>query len=264
MNWELNSERELLFTFENIQLPTKNMDTFGSLGYVQFFINPVVNLPPGTNIDNDAILFFDSHDTTLTENVRRTIRIPTLASSTHIEICAGDIFQNEIITNDTIIIDTIANTNVGLELEFLHVDVFPSEIIEVDTVLQVGDEFNGILIQTDTTIVENFIDVNQCEATLVTNILTTVSNDNLAYQKQLLIFPNPTSDEVIVDWGNVKEVPQLISIFDVNGKILKNIEGNALSGNQITIAMGSNSAGLYLIKIKFNNGIVHQKLTLVK
>ena len=80
----------------------------------------------------------------------------------------------------------------------------------------------------------------------------------------MCIRDSPTSDEVIIDWENVNELPQSISIFDVDGKILNRIEGNTLSNNQTTIAMGNYPTGLYLIKIEFKNEVIYQKLTLVK
>lgn len=56
----------IIFKFDNINLPDSTSDPVGSIGYVQFRIKPLPNLPDGTEIENEVSIFFDFNAPILT------------------------------------------------------------------------------------------------------------------------------------------------------------------------------------------------------
>ena len=71
---EINPGNELIFTFENINLPDSLSDTEGSNGFVIFRVTPKDNLPNGTEITNQAGIIFDLNVPVITNNTLNTIR----------------------------------------------------------------------------------------------------------------------------------------------------------------------------------------------
>jgi uncharacterized repeat protein (TIGR01451 family) len=57
--YRINQQRELIFTFDNIQLPDSTLDSLASRGFVRYTIYPTAGLPDGTRIQNKAGIFFD-------------------------------------------------------------------------------------------------------------------------------------------------------------------------------------------------------------
>ena len=68
----------LMFVFENINLPDSTTNLAGSQGYVQFSIHPDPDIAVGTDIRNQAAIYFDSNEPIITDEVLipQCIRIP--------------------------------------------------------------------------------------------------------------------------------------------------------------------------------------------
>lgn len=261
MEWELTTERELIFTFNNILLPDKTTNEPLSHGYLQFFIKPVEDILPGTDIDNEAAIYFDFNAPVFTENVRRTIRVPTFSNSDYLELCEGDIFQNQIIIGDTILIDTASISGQGLFVDFYHLNVFPS-VEFIDTTIAVGNYYNGILIQNDTVVVETYFE-NGCEKTVTIAIAIPTDVDELYLKNQFKVYPNPTSNQFVIEWKSSNIRPQVIEVFNANGQVIekRNLENENIS-HQI-VEVGDWRSGVYLLKMTTQFGTVYQKLIII-
>ncbi len=70
------SERTLVWTFNNIMLPDSASDPVNSIGFIKFSINQGSNLP-GTDILNDASIFFDFNPPVLTANAISHVDVVT-------------------------------------------------------------------------------------------------------------------------------------------------------------------------------------------
>jgi hypothetical protein len=68
------------------------------------------------------------------------------------------------------------------------------------------------------------------------------NNINLNFE----IFPNPTTDFVVLSVYNKKTVNMFYTIYNLDGKL---IEKQELAGSQTTIAMKELSNGIYFIKV---------------
>ncbi|MEO8147230.1 MAG: T9SS type A sorting domain-containing protein [Bacteroidia bacterium] len=70
---EISPSNELVFTFDNINLPDSTFDEMGSHGFVSYKVKQVPNLLPGTPIYGQANIFFDFSAPVATNNVLNTI-----------------------------------------------------------------------------------------------------------------------------------------------------------------------------------------------
>jgi uncharacterized repeat protein (TIGR01451 family) len=61
-DFRMYGPRVLEWTFNNINLPDSTTDQEGSNGFVTFHVDQVPNLAPGTQINNDADIYFDFND----------------------------------------------------------------------------------------------------------------------------------------------------------------------------------------------------------
>ena len=134
-SWALNPERELVFTFDNIQLLDSTSNEPESHGFVNFSISPRVDLLPGERIENRVGIYFDFNDPVITNTVFNTIRKPVVASSEHLDWCAGQEYQGEQIWQDTsvqILTEYIEYDSV----HFVHIEVLPLPLIRFLRMLQ--------------------------------------------------------------------------------------------------------------------------------
>ena len=65
--------REVVYIFEDIQLPDSASAPEESIGFVKFRISPLPGLAPGTLLENTAHIFFDSNPAIVTNTYRHTI-----------------------------------------------------------------------------------------------------------------------------------------------------------------------------------------------
>lgn len=82
------------------------------------------------------------------------------------------------------------------------------------------------------------------------------SNDEqiMESNKQLMVYPNPVEDKVVVDYY---ETINAVEVYDSFGKLLQNIKG----GNKtVSINMANYSKGLYLLKIYHDSGVITHKI----
>ncbi|MEZ4772324.1 MAG: T9SS type A sorting domain-containing protein [Bacteroidia bacterium] len=66
-------DKQLVFTFANINLPDSASDPEGSKGFIQFSLKQRPNLPIGTRIKNSAAIIFDFNEPVITNEVVNTI-----------------------------------------------------------------------------------------------------------------------------------------------------------------------------------------------
>lgn len=77
----IENDNELVFTFNNIQLPPKTINELASQGFVAFTISQDGNLAIGTEIENTAAIYFDFNPAVITNTVLNTIVSKTTAIS---------------------------------------------------------------------------------------------------------------------------------------------------------------------------------------
>lgn len=91
MNAWMEDDGEVVFHFENIMLPDSNVNFAASQGFVKYSISPLPSLTPGTQLLNNAAIYFDYNEPVLTNSTLNTIYdcntvAPDISSSI---ICVG-------------------------------------------------------------------------------------------------------------------------------------------------------------------------------
>lgn len=70
---DIQGERTLVFTFDNILLPDSTTNQEGSNGFVDFYIRSKEDTPLETRVENTAAIYFDFNEPVLTNTVFHTI-----------------------------------------------------------------------------------------------------------------------------------------------------------------------------------------------
>jgi uncharacterized repeat protein (TIGR01451 family) len=108
----------LKYTFKDIQLPAKMYDDAGSNGMFTFTIKQKPNLAYGTQIWNQAGIYFDYNEPVMTNTVLNTLREPTgIDDKTNKDKFAFAIYPNPARTGFTAVVDNkIANAATSLTI----------------------------------------------------------------------------------------------------------------------------------------------------
>jgi uncharacterized repeat protein (TIGR01451 family) len=75
----------LTIRFNNIMLPDSTTDLQGSMGYFQYRIKPLPNLPIGSQIKNTAYIYFDYNAPIVTNTTENNFEFPVRVKQTDIE-----------------------------------------------------------------------------------------------------------------------------------------------------------------------------------
>ncbi len=74
---DMEGNNTLVFFFEDIMLPDSNVNLAASNGHVYFTIDKLPNLPLGTQVSNEAAIYFDFNAPVITNMVTNTLAVPT-------------------------------------------------------------------------------------------------------------------------------------------------------------------------------------------
>jgi hypothetical protein len=98
-----------------------------------------------------------------------------------------------------------------------------------------------------------------CDSSGVTSI-----NDNIILHNTIHIYPNPTSNELFIEFDTSLVKGEItFTIHNSNGHIVKQL-GIAASSQSILINPGNLNPGLYIITLKDNSGLLTVKKVLLK
>lgn len=95
----------LKYTFPNIQLPAQANDDAGSNGMFVYSIKLKSNLPYGTQITNNANIYFDYNTPVGTNSVLNTLKSPTSVSNVNNQKLAFSVYPNPTKAGFTAIVD---------------------------------------------------------------------------------------------------------------------------------------------------------------
>ncbi|MFH2141129.1 MAG: T9SS type A sorting domain-containing protein, partial [Bacteroidota bacterium] len=125
-----------------------------------------------------------------------------------------------------------------------------------DLVIHALEQFDGKnILHIEVDIPDNIYDSIQYDIKLRINYISTGNNQNLSDNQQILIYPNPVSENVSISGIDIYQ----IEIFDLSGKILKQINTKA---NYQKINMSNFEKGIYFFKVTCKNTVSIQKIIL--
>jgi len=252
--WEITPQNKLIFNFENILLPDSTIDLVGSQGFVEYTIKPKSGAGFNLKIENTAEIYFDFNEPIITNTTFHTIRKPVFASANYLTLCTGDEFENNIITQDTII-EQLTEFMDYNELVFNHISVNESYLIEEYVSVYSGDVVQGVLINADTTLFNTTLTSEGCDSTVQTIVSVIISGTaEHSFAQSLSLYPNPAEGHLSLQWDGWKVAN--LELFDVAGKFIKheNAPNYTLEMNVIDL-----SPGVYYLRFSGEFGQVTKR-----
>ena len=79
---------------------------------------------------------------------------------------------------------------------------------------------------------------------------------NFSVEKEVTIFPNPTSAILNID-NKSTETVSAIAIYNINGSVVKEVKSSANSLQAISVA--DLQSGVYMVKIQLNSKVLNYK-----
>lgn len=253
-SFSLENERIAIFTFENINLPDLSEGFEASTGFIKFRVSQTTNNQPGTQIHNSAAIYFDNNAPVITNHTEHNIPYPVQSRLSEQNICMGNSWMGLELIGDTLITEVV---HYGLFDSLLLYDlaVIPPDFTIIDTQLIAGQIYQGIAIQTDTTIVSIFTNEFGCDSTVVAHI--SVLPDGV-WEQQInglssRVFPNPASGmifiEMLLTTGMDVEI-HLANLLQQAIKIPQQQRYYSTGNHRLPIDVGSLPAGCYLVTVQ--------------
>ncbi len=230
------------FLFPGINLPDSTSDFEGSQGFITFTIDQNFDNPAGTEIFNSAGIYFDNNSPIQTNTTIHRIPFPTMELISDLNFCQGDIYDGIPLSQDTTIIQTIEYP--FFDSTYIHeISVYENFQTTIDTTIEAGETYNGVQYFEPATIVESYFTMHGCDSLVTINLDVLVNVENTSVGS-ILIFPNPSKDEI-----NISNIPaniRSIKIVNSLGATLLST-GKDLNSNNFKIKCENWSAGIYFI-----------------
>lgn len=160
----VNSQGRLKVFFEDINLPSVEMDSILNKGYIQFSINSMPGLAENTEVFNKAEIYFDYNDAIVTNETHHTLvsELPIINSNNNlVELRPLKVFPNP--ANNKISIITSFDINNASQINILNISGqvilkydAPQKDLDIQG-LQSGIYFIKVDSQSDTSEIGKFV-----------------------------------------------------------------------------------------------------------
>ena len=260
---EFEGHNVLIFRFEDINLPDSTSNLEESQGFVSFSIELKDDLPFGTEIENSAAIFFDFNEPVITNTVVSTLFKPMVTFSQAFEICEGDEIEGVPYFESTTLMDTLDLVDYD-SITITDLLVLPTFDITIDTTLDYGESYQGVVYESDTSFVQLLLTEFACDSIVHVNITVEIvdSQEQFAKEIGLQVYPNPAKDLLQVQYGLPKAERVTVSIYDVLGhEVIRVLEKQVQTTipHQHEVKLSSLPAGLYLLVVHSASGQASRK-----
>lgn len=237
---EVTSDQNGMLTirFNNIMLPDSNVNELASHGFVRYRIRLRDNLPIGTEITNNAFIYFDQNPAVITNSTLNTIYI-----------CFPAVINP--ITEDPVCVQ---------ESSFQLPEAIPvGGVFSGNGVT--GDQFNPSTAGIgEHTVFYTYSDVNCLNTDSVTITVQDCLSVDSFMESLFTVFPNPTSETLTINFFN--EGTNSLVINDLTGAAVLSL--SSLEGNVKVINIASLASGVYLLSVTNDKTGVLLKRRIVK
>lgn len=264
--FELENGNIAVFRFEGINLPDSTSSPEESMGFVKFKIEQTPDNPSGTQILNDAAIYFDFNPPIITNETEHQIPFPIEEQNITEEVCLGEEWMGTIITGDISFTET---TEYAFFEEVVTIEIIALDhsFFEQNITLMEGQTFNGIAITSDTTIIENLTASNGCDSTATTHIsILPNSVSETISGLSATVFPNPATSVFFVEMELAESMELELALTDVLGRNMsQGFESRIFKPgmHRLDIPVDDLPFGTYLLQIKGEAG-THMERILVR
>ena len=246
-NWELLSGNILKFTFEDINLLHASLDSTQSIGFVKYHIAQKNGNTAGTVIENSAGIYFDFNAPVITNTVVHRIPEPELFKTENINVCSGELFNGSLITENTILTDTVRYAFFD-SIFIYEINVLP--VFETNVEAEICEEeefvFNGEVLTNAGVYTAELIGGNGCDSLVMLDLevfpdLSEIIDTAVMTGSEIfgvLVFSDTTFIQDMIDENGcfytvTYNVEIIVSTIDVLGNAAINISPNPNNGNFI-------------------------------
>lgn len=103
-------------------------------------------------------------------------------------------------------------------------------------------------------------DGNDCVSLHYFTVQSVSSANQRQLERAIGLFPNPTSGKVNITFKEIEAMEAGIAVFDLNGKLVSNIENASIAAGQYQLDINSQVEGVYLVRILVENQVVTKRL----
>ena len=181
--------------------------------------------------------------------------LPTFVENRNLQICENEpiIFDGDTLTKSgryEAVYQDVDGCDSAIILDLV---VLESSFLEIDTIVQVGELFEGILIENDTTLQKDLIAQNGCDSIVLIRITAETSSvKNQIHGLSIELFPNPSNGQLFLK--------SKISLPDAGEITFVNAYGQQILNRQISVNSRMQefdidrlTNGIYFVLIKFEN-----------
>jgi len=241
--------------FRNILLPDSSTNEPASHGFVRFQIATKADALPGSNIHNDADIFFDFNKPVLTNDAVAENPKWVVTNTSNVEICSGEIWNNVAWDQSTTLTDTISTVWADT-ISITNINVSPTWNLEESLSVPPGTELFGQTIHQDTTIIIPFSSVDGCDSTITWQISVLTSGTTLTNVAplRLMLAPNPAPHDVVwlsqAGTGSLEPAPLRVRLFSANGQAFRQwvFPGFEASAQGVPLDLRGLPNGLYWVE----------------
>ena len=117
-----------------------------------------------------------------------------------------------------------------------------------------GEMAGKVTIAPQVNIATTNTDFGNVDIIVGKNFVSTGLNDNMDLLKEsLMVFPNPTQDQVMIQFANRMVQIENIQIFNISGALIKEVNKNEISSDG-AVDVNDLQSGFYFIRVLTNNG----------
>lgn len=296
-------DNALIISYEGIELPDSGSSQQGSNGFVAFSINPKNNLPDGTQITNQAGIYFDFNEVVLTNSTLNTLRDnpEPIADFESKHNCSNtglvyDFFytggtadnatffwdfgndatpQTSTQQNPSgVLFSSTGTKSVTLTVTRFGCTAAITKSIEVIDVhcgsnkVQVCHKGKILCVSTGSLQAHlNHGDcIGQCETSSFRKA-NTISYEEGIYEIIFEAFPNPATEETKIEFTLPEAADVDIEIYNYTGQIVRKLfigKIEANKKNELFLNRGDMSSGIYFLKLQTEKELRVIKLVLLQ
>jgi len=290
---EIIPDNALIISYEGINLPDSGSNLQGSQGFVIFSIKPKSNLPEGTQITNQAGIYFDFNEVVLTNTTLNTLRdnpepianFEAKHSCTNTGLVydftytggtddnatffwdfgTGASPQTSLQQNPTGVLFTTTGTKqVTLTVTRFSCTAIVTKNVEVASNVS-GDKVtichNGHLIVVNQNALQAHLNHGDCIGSCVTQVarLDNTFEEQIEIvnnsETSLFIYPNPANEDLNINYSLPSTIESgTISVYDMFGRKIQTV---LIYQKEKSLIINTNplSAGIYFITLVVNGEV---------
>jgi hypothetical protein len=178
-------------------------------------------------------------------------------------ICDGEqyVYRGKVYSVAGTFRDTVRHVNNCDSIYVLHLSVYPKYVQTLESTIASGESYslNGKVFNTTGTYRDTLKTMNGCDSIFVLNLEVTPTISIQRAYFGLNIYPNPSTDQVIIE---TRAVPQsfTVELFDVNAQLIRKEEWSGMVPQRKSWDLQKFPAGVYFIRFTAGKQVYVERL----